>query len=46
VIEAEPQAVLNALTERDFQDPFTKMAEELGTVLRAVGDYFEGDGGQ
>jgi hypothetical protein len=36
VIEAESQAVLNILTERDFQDSI-KMAE---------GDNFEGDGGQ
>jgi hypothetical protein len=32
VIEAESQAVLNALTEHDFQDAFQNMAEALGTV--------------
>jgi hypothetical protein len=32
VIEAVSQAVLNTLTEHDFQDAFKKMAEELGTV--------------
>jgi predicted helicase len=32
MIEAESQAVLNALTEHDFQDAFKKMAEMLGTV--------------
>jgi hypothetical protein len=31
VIEAESQAVLNNLTEHDFQDTL-KMAEMLGTV--------------
>jgi hypothetical protein len=31
VIEAESQAVLNTVTEHDYQDPF-KMAEALGTV--------------
>jgi hypothetical protein len=31
VIEAELQAVLNSLTEQDFQDAF-QMAEALGTV--------------
>jgi hypothetical protein len=32
VIEAESQAVLNTLTEHDFQDTFKKLAEALGTV--------------
>jgi hypothetical protein len=32
VIEAELQAVLNTITEHDFQDAFEKMAEALGTV--------------
>jgi hypothetical protein len=32
VIEAESWAVLNALTDYDFQDAFKKMAEVLGTV--------------
>jgi hypothetical protein len=32
VLEAESQAVLNTLTEHDFQDAFKKMAELLGTV--------------
>jgi hypothetical protein len=32
VTEAETQAVLNTLAEHDFQDPFKKMAEVLGTV--------------
>jgi hypothetical protein len=32
VIEAESQAVLNTLTEHDFQDALKKMAEALGMV--------------
>jgi hypothetical protein len=32
VIEAESQAVLNSLTEHDFQDAFKKFGEDLGTV--------------
>jgi hypothetical protein len=32
VMEAESQAVLNSLTEHDFQDAFKKMAEALGTA--------------
>jgi hypothetical protein len=32
VIEAESQAVLNTLTEHDFQDAFINMAEVLGTA--------------
>jgi hypothetical protein len=31
-VEAESQAVLNILTEHDFQDALKKIAEELGTV--------------
>jgi hypothetical protein len=31
VIEAESQAVLNTLTEHNFQDAFKKMAKALGT---------------
>jgi hypothetical protein len=32
VSKAEAQAVLNTLAEHNFQDPFKKMAETLGTV--------------
>jgi hypothetical protein len=39
VIEAESQAVLNILTEHDFQDAFTNDRS-------AEGDYFEEDCGQ
>jgi hypothetical protein len=35
VIEAESQAVLNTLTEHDFQDAYARK-----------GDYVEGDGDQ
>jgi hypothetical protein len=42
VIEAESQAVLNSLTEHDFQD--AKKVSEL--CIHAEGDYFKGDGGR
>jgi predicted helicase len=32
VIETETQAVLNTLTEHDFQNALKKMAEALGTA--------------
>jgi predicted helicase len=32
VIKAESQALLNTLSEHDFQDAFKKMAEALGMV--------------
>jgi predicted helicase len=32
VNEAESQAMLNTLTEHDFQDAFKKVTETLGTV--------------
>jgi hypothetical protein len=35
VIEAESQAMLNTLTEQDFQDAF-KMAEALGTLRKGT----------
>jgi hypothetical protein len=38
----ESQAVLNTLTEHDFQDVFKK----LEWCILMEGDYFEGDGGQ
>jgi hypothetical protein len=46
VIEAESQAVLNTLTEHDFQDAFDKWQKRLEWCIRAEGGYFEGDGGQ
>jgi hypothetical protein len=45
VIEAESQAVLNSLTEHDFQDAFKKRQKRWDRCVRADGDYFEGDGG-
>jgi hypothetical protein len=42
VIEAQSQAVLNTLTEHDFQDAFKKMAQWInacawkGTTLRVI----------
>jgi hypothetical protein len=32
VIDVESLNTLNALTEEDFQNAFSKMAEEMGTV--------------
>jgi inactivated superfamily I helicase len=37
VTEAESQAVLNTLTEQDFQDAFKKMAEVLEMVHNTHG---------
>jgi hypothetical protein len=46
VIEAESQAVLNTLTEHNFQDAFKKWQKRLEQCICMEGDYFEGDGGQ
>jgi hypothetical protein len=45
VIEAKLQAVLNTLTEHDFQDAFKKWQTHWEWCIRAEEDYFEGDGG-
>jgi predicted helicase len=45
VIEAGSQAMLNTLTEHDFQYAFKKMAEALGMVHARRREYFRGDGG-
>jgi hypothetical protein len=46
VIEAESQAVLNTLTEHNFQDVLKKWQKRWEWCIRAEGDFFEGDGGQ
>jgi hypothetical protein len=46
VIEAKYQAVLNTLTEHDFQDSFKKRQKRGEWCIRAERDYFEGDCGQ
>jgi hypothetical protein len=46
VMEVESQAVLNTLTEHDFQDAFKKWRKCWEWCIHAGGDYFEGDGGQ
>jgi hypothetical protein len=46
VIEAELQAVLNTLTEHDFQDAFKKWQKRWDWCLCAEGDCFKVDGGQ
>jgi hypothetical protein len=45
VIEAESQAMLNTLTEQDFQDAVTKRQKSWERCIRAKGDYLEGDDG-
>jgi hypothetical protein len=46
VIDIESQAMLNTLTEHDFQDAFKKWRKHLERCIHVEGDYFEGDGGQ
>jgi hypothetical protein len=46
VIEAESQAVLNTLTEHNFQDAFKKWQKHWELCLHAEGDYVEGYGHQ
>jgi hypothetical protein len=47
VIEAELQAVLNILTEHNFQNAFKKNGRSSGNGAYArKGGYFEGDGEQ
>jgi hypothetical protein len=46
VIEAESQAVLNTLTEHDFQDAFKKWQKGWERCIYAERDYFEGNCGQ
>jgi hypothetical protein len=46
VTEAESQAVLNPLTEHDFQDVFKKWQKRWEQCIHAEGDYFKGDSGQ
>jgi hypothetical protein len=44
--EAESRAVLNSLTEHDFQDAFTKWQPRWEGCICTEGDYLEGDGRQ
>jgi hypothetical protein len=46
VIEAESQAVLNTLTEHDFQDAFNKWQMCWEWRIHMEGDYLEGDSTQ
>jgi hypothetical protein len=46
VIKAESQAVLNILTEHDFQDAFKKWQKSRKWCIHTEGDYFKRDGGQ
>jgi hypothetical protein len=45
-MEAGSHAVLNTLTEHDFQDAFKKWQKCWKWCICVEGDYFEGDGGQ
>jgi hypothetical protein len=45
-MESESQAVLNSLTEHDFQDAFKKLQKLWERCIPAGRDYIEGDGGQ
>jgi hypothetical protein len=45
VLEAEPQAGLNTLTENDFQEAF-KWQKRWERCIHAERNYFEGDGAQ
>jgi hypothetical protein len=40
------QAVLNTLTEHNFQDAFKKWQKRWEGWICVEGDYFKGDGGQ
>jgi hypothetical protein len=42
MIEAESQAMLNTLTEHDFQDAFRRWQRRWERCIRAEGDFFEG----
>jgi hypothetical protein len=44
VMEAELRAVLNTLTQHDFQHAFKTWQEGWEQCIRAESDYFEGDG--
>jgi hypothetical protein len=46
VIEAESQAVLNTLTEHDFQVKFKKWQKVWVRFILAKRDYFDGECGQ
>jgi hypothetical protein len=46
VTENESKAMLNTLTEQNFQNAFKNLQKCQEWCLRAEGDYFEGDGGQ
>jgi hypothetical protein len=46
VITAESQAVLNTLTEHDFQDAFKKWQKHWEQYICTEREYFEDDGGQ
>jgi hypothetical protein len=46
VITAELQAVLNFLTENNFQEAFKKVQKHWEQSICVQEEYFEGDSGQ
>jgi hypothetical protein len=46
VIETEPQAMLNTLTEHDFKDAFKKRQKHWEWCKCTEGDYYGDDGGR
>jgi hypothetical protein len=46
VTGAELQAVMNRVTEQDFQDAFKKWQKRWEWCTLVEEDHFEGDGGQ
>jgi hypothetical protein len=46
VVEADSQAVLNTLTDHNFQYAFKTWWKCWERCIRVQGDYLEGDGGQ
>jgi hypothetical protein len=47
MIQAESQAVMNTLTQHEFQDAFKNgRSTENSAYAHMEGDYFKGDGGQ
>jgi hypothetical protein len=46
VTKAESQAVLNTLTEHDFQNAFKKWQKQWEQCIDAERDHFESDSGQ
>jgi hypothetical protein len=46
MMDSKLQAVLNTLSEHDFQDAFDEWQKSWERCIREEGDYFKSDGGQ